>query len=106
MRFLIYHIKDSEGNLLDYMTGEKKLGLLIAKHEIVKGYLEKQGFTLLKENVPQVVQKPLESTTQSQERLCAVCGKALIYKEGVNKVGKPYKGWFCIERDHPVVWVK
>ena len=40
------------------------------------------------------------------ESTCAVCKKPLTFKEGISKTGKPYKGYFCSEKGHPVQWVK
>lgn len=37
---------------------------------------------------------------------CEVCGSPTNFKSGVNKAGKPYKGYFCtVNKDH-VKWVK
>jgi hypothetical protein len=30
---------------------------------------------------------------------CSVCGKKMVYREGEGRTGKPYKGFFCPERD-------
>lgn len=30
---------------------------------------------------------------------CAVCGKKMKYREGESRNGKPYKGYFCPDRD-------
>jgi hypothetical protein len=66
MRFFIIHLKDKDGNRLDYMTGEKKLGKLIEKYDTVMGYLKKEGFTPIKDG-----KDTLESTTQSKEGYCS-----------------------------------
>ena len=33
------------------------------------------------------------------DKKCDVCENMLEQKEGVSKAGKPYKGWFCPDRD-------
>ena len=30
---------------------------------------------------------------------CSVCGKTMRYREGESRSGKPYKGFFCPDRD-------
>jgi hypothetical protein len=30
---------------------------------------------------------------------CSVCGKKMTYREGEGRTGKPYKGFFCPDRD-------
>ena len=38
---------------------------------------------------------------------CKTCGKEMTFKEGISaKSGKPWKGWFCEDKSHPVEWVK
>lgn len=40
------------------------------------------------------------------QRRCPQCNSVAEYKEGVNRSGKPYKGYFCTgSRDHNVQWV-
>lgn len=47
-----------------------------------------------------------EMGMEEPEHECKECGTAMIYKEGVTKVGKPYKGWFCPkDKKHKVEWV-
>jgi len=106
MRFFTIHLKDKNGGLVDYMTGEKTLTKLTDKYENVLMYLTKKGFTQVKAtNVSKPQTKPLESTTQT-EKYCPTCGKLMTYKEGISKSGKPWKGYFCPERAHDPIWVK
>ena len=46
-----------------------------------------------------------ETTATSPK--CEVCGKKLKYREGESRGGKPYKGYFCPDRDceGKPVWV-
>jgi len=45
--------------------------------------------------------------TPSASLNCDVCGKKLKFREGESRAGKPYKGYFCPDRDceGKPVWV-
>lgn len=103
MRSFIYHLKDKEGNLVDYVTGEKKLSDLIKKHEIVLGYLDKAGFSTQKARVPK---QDVIEFDPNITKVCPTCGKVAKPRMGTSKSGKPYKGYFCEERGHDVIWAK
>jgi len=47
-----------------------------------------------------------EYDDEGNNRLCDECGQPLKFREGVGSSGKPYKGWFCAERGHPVQWIR
>ena len=34
-----------------------------------------------------------------EDKFCPKCNSPMKYKEGVGKSGKPYKGYFCSDRD-------
>ena len=62
--------------------------------------IEQTGARVVKE-----VTKPLEATTQSQEKFCGTCGAKMEFKTGTSaKTGKPWKGWFCEDKTHEPVW--
>ena len=107
MRYFQIHLKDPVGNRIDYWTGEKHLKDLIAKYDIVIDYLKKAGFEQVADVSPSPQNVP-QSTTGGQERLlCSQCQSPMIYKEGVRKTGKSWKGWFCAkDKTHTPQWVK
>jgi hypothetical protein len=49
---------------------------------------------------------PASAAPVDSASVCKTCGKLMTFKSGVNKAGKPYKGYFCSEQGHPVNWVK
>ena len=40
-----------------------------------------------------------ESSGEGNSLKCSVCGKKMQYREGESRAGKPYKGYFCPDRD-------
>jgi len=36
---------------------------------------------------------------------CKECGEDMIYKTGLSKTNKPWKGLFCPNREHPPIWL-
>jgi len=44
-------------------------------------------------------------TANVSTEICATCGEPTTYKEGVNKNGKKWGGYFCNNKDHPPKWV-
>lgn len=78
--------------------------------ETVRKYFENKG-VLHKPTPPPLDPSFSPGLAMPQERVCASCGTAMTFKQGVSKKnGKPWKGWFCpnsSEADnHPPVWVK
>lgn len=106
MRYFIIHLKDENGNKVDYLTGEPKLEDLVGKYDTVVDYLNKRGFTQVGMDVLSQPKLPLESISQGQEKHCATCGELMTFKEGVGKNGKPYKAYFCAQKGHPPIWLK
>ena len=48
-----------------------------------------------------------QQAAQSSGHPCSKCGQPANFKEGTNRSGKPYKGWFCTSgSDGHVDWVK
>ena len=47
------------------------------------------------------------ATSSTGTPKCEVCGKKMKYREGESRNGKPYKGYFCPDRDceGKPVWV-
>lgn len=39
-----------------------------------------------------------------QDKVCKICGKPAVYKEGVSKAGKAYHGLFCSADDKHIDW--
>lgn len=50
---------------------------------------------------------PDAATTGASSPKCEVCGKKMKFREGEGRNGKPYKGYFCPDRDceGKPVWV-
>lgn len=48
-----------------------------------------------------------DAPEQSGEGECPTCGKPMVYKEGTNKAGKPWAGYFCSDREcaQKPIWV-
>ena len=92
MRFFTIHLKDKAGNLVDYMTGEKTLTELVDKYDNVLMFLEKKGFTNIKNtDLPKPIEKPSESTTViagTRKDYCYVHNAEMQEREG--KFGKFY----------------
>ena len=40
-----------------------------------------------------------ENPGEGNSLKCSVCGKKMTYREGESRAGKPYKGYFCPDRD-------
>ena len=115
MRSFIYHLKDTQGNLVDYKTTAKKATELVEGHGTRLTWLEKNGFVPIKHavvfsqptnTVPQMQTNTQEVVSQNQDKFCTTCGKKMEFREGVSKTGKQYKGYFCSENGHPPEWVK
>lgn len=66
--------------------------------------LERKG--LLTDEEKAFIKEQQTPTPGVSDKTCEVCSQDLTYREGVSKAGKPYKGWFCSEKDHPVQWVR
>ena len=99
MRFFIYKLQDANGNQVDYMTGEKKLGTLADKHETVLMYLEKRGFT-------PIGGVAVKDDTPTGDYKCAQCGGDTEFREGTNPAGKKWKAYFCtVEKEHKPKWL-
>ena len=74
MRYFVIHLKDKNGNRVDYMTSGKKCAELVEKYPSVVMYLEKQGFTQVGgENAPQATTEAQESTVVPQDKFCPAC---------------------------------
>jgi hypothetical protein len=50
-------------------------------------------------------QTNVSKPTQVSNEVCATCGEPTTYKEGVNKTGKKWGGYFCTNKDHVPKWV-
>jgi hypothetical protein len=50
---------------------------------------------LEQKTAPVVPVQPVPEAVPAATKICANCGSKRTYKEGINKAGKPYKGWFC-----------
>ena len=89
MRHFVYHLKDSQGNKISYVTEAPKLSELIAKHAQVLAYLVKGGFTPIQET-SQVTMIPQASTqTSTQAKTCTIHNVQML--RGVSKkTNKPY----------------
>ena len=46
-----------------------------------------------------------EPISNGLEVFCEVCGKKMVNRSGTTKSGKPYNGWFCVDKTHPARWV-
>jgi len=106
-RYFIYHLKDEYGNLIDYVTCEKKLQKLIDKHATVIGHLMKSGFTPLK-TTPYNYSKGKQTINGKN---CPKCGKDVSdnrkdKEEG--KVNPKYPDFSCTDREECnwAVWPK
>ena len=83
MRYFTIHLRDKNGNRVDYMTSEKTFTKLADKYDTVIGYLKGRGFTQVGGD------KPAEATTEAQdESFCAVHKVKMTEKDG--KFGKFY----------------
>ena len=101
MRYFTIHLKDKDGNRVDYMTGAEKCQKLIDKYSMVVDFLAEKGFTQVKqENAPQATTEPQGT------KHCGSCGEQMEFKQGTSKTGKPWKGWFCKIREHDPIWEK
>lgn len=106
MRFLTYLLTDQNGNRVNYMTSEKTLKELADKYESVVMYLEKRGFTQVKEGTT-TTPTATATTPTTKEIYCSDCGNKMELKTGTSKAGKSWKGYFCPkDKDHAVQWVK
>jgi hypothetical protein len=47
-----------------------------------------------------------DNEVHESKNKCEVCGKSMEFKSGTSQAGKPWKGWFCSEKGHPVQWSK
>jgi len=106
-RHLIIHLKDRNGNLVDYMTAEYQLKDILAKYEMVIKSLNEAGFTQVSSNIPVVAKSVPQVTTEAQGQFCAVCGQPMEFKQGISaKTNKPWKGYFCKIKEHKPQWLK
>lgn len=108
MSKFIIPVFDSSGNKVYFETSPHAGQESVDGYESVVMWLEKNGFKFVANNVPSVATPPLNSTTQAMEKhFCANCGKEMTFKEGISaKSGKPWKGWFCTEVGHELIWAK
>jgi len=114
MKYLVYHITTPLGYSAEIWTdgGLKGEGAtyenLFANEEMRIQEIEMAGCKIQKaSNLPPTPKEAPEVTTSGQEKhFCGTCGKEMTYKEGISKAGKPYKGWFCLEREHEPIWLK
>ena len=101
-REFTYHLISPEGIKVDYTTNQKRASDLIDKHPILVGWFEKQGWKFEKESVkgkkPGIIFDPTKTIP------CPICKQPMTPKQGISKTGKPWKGYFCSNRDHPPVW--
>ena len=98
MKSFIYHLQDKDGNLIDYVTSAKKATELVEGHEVRLAWFEKKGFIPVKGKKPRLTFDPNKTIP------CPICKQPMTPKQGVSKAGKPWKGYFCSNRDHPPVW--
>lgn len=107
MSKFIIPVLDEFGNKIYFETSPHKGQESVDGYQSVVLWLEKNGFKMVLPTTPSQ-QQPLEAATQPQNLTnCTVCGKPLTFKEGLSKTtGKPWKGYFCQEKNHPVSWIK
>lgn len=58
--------------------------------------------------VSDVMNSPIPNTVEGMgnQRMCAVCGASMNFKEGTSKAGKAYKGYFCpTDKTHSPIWM-
>jgi len=103
-KFVIYKVISPLGYPVEIMTDGLPSKTTYAKlfeneaTRIMK--IEQTGAKVIKE-----VTRPLEATTQSQEKPCGTCGEKMELRSGVSKTGKAWKGWFCPkDKTHEPVW--
>jgi hypothetical protein len=105
-KYLVYKVITPLGYKVDLWTSASKKSPtyadLFADEEMRIMKIEATGAKVVKEET-----KPLEATTQSQERFCGTCGEKMDFRSGTSKTGKPWKGWFCPkDKTHEPIWEK
>jgi hypothetical protein len=109
MSKFIIPVKDQFGNNVYFETSAHKGQVSVDGYANVLMWLEKNGFTIVLSDVPKpVTPAPQPATPPQGGHFCPECGLPQVYKEGVGKSGKPYKGYFCTgsEKGHTVTWLK
>ena len=95
-RYFIYHLKDSYGNLVDYVICESKLQKLVDKHPIVISHLRESGFT------------PVKGSAYNKEKvvidgfICPKCGKDISDNREAKAAGTinpKYPDFSCLDRE-------
>ena len=108
-KFVIYKAISPLGYPVEIMTdglpSKVTYEKLFVDEEMRIMKIEATGAKVVKE-VAQVPtpQKPLEATTQSQEKFCGTCGLKMTMRSGVGKTGKAWTGWFCSDKSHEPIW--
>ena len=102
-KFVIYKAISPLGYPVEIMTDGLPSKVTYAKlfeDEVTRIMtIEATGARVVKE-----VTKPLEATTQSQEKFCGTCGLKMTMRSGVGKTGKAWTGWFCSDKSHEPIW--
>ena len=95
---LYIHCVDQEGHLVDFESSEHEGKEVIEKYPSYVMWLNSVGLEQLKKFTPRPrVEKPIFDPNVTKP--CPNCGAAMNPRSGTNKLGKPYKGWFCSNPD-------
>lgn len=57
------------------------------------------------EPLRQTIVKPTPNLS-SESKVCPKCGSEMVFKSGVSKSGKSYKGYFCPNRDSDPIFIR